>query len=124
MIRRIAEVREGDRQGLVVIRCYRSAAFRGETSSPWRFATQGRLPALHRRPPSFLRLLNHRDPARPPARRPGIHRLRGTDAGFQIAWPSRYRLDGPAFVYTDRQSRRVSIIIGYPTQLLAAAERR
>jgi len=47
-----------------------------------------------------------------------------TDAGFQIAWPSRYRLDGPAFVYTDRQSRRVSIIIGYPTQLLAAAERR
>jgi hypothetical protein len=47
-----------------------------------------------------------------------------TDAGFQIAWPGSYRLDGPAFVYTDRQSRRVSTIIGYPTQLLAAAERR
>ena len=43
---------------------------------------------------------------------------------FQIAWPGNYRLDGPAFVYTDRQSRRVSTIIGYPTQLLAAAERR
>ena len=47
-----------------------------------------------------------------------------TDASFQIAWPGSYRLDGPAFVYTDRQSRRVSTIIGYPTQLLAAAERR
>ena len=47
-----------------------------------------------------------------------------TDTGFQIAWPGNYRLDGPAFVYTDRQSRRVSTIIGYPTQLLAAAERR
>ena len=47
-----------------------------------------------------------------------------TDASFQIAWPGNYRLDGPAFVYTDRQSRRVSTIIGYPTQLLAAAERR
>ena len=47
-----------------------------------------------------------------------------TDASFQIAWPGNYRLDGPAFVYTDRQSRRVSTIIGYPTQLVAAAERR
>jgi hypothetical protein len=47
-----------------------------------------------------------------------------TDAAFQIAWPGSYRLDGPAFVYTDRHSRRVSTIIGYPTQLLAAAERR
>jgi len=47
-----------------------------------------------------------------------------TDTSFQIAWPGNYRLDGPAFVYTDRQSRRVSTIIGHPTQLLAAAERR
>jgi hypothetical protein len=47
-----------------------------------------------------------------------------TDAGFQIAWPGSYRLDGPAFVYADRQSRRVITIIGYPTQRLAAAERR
>ena len=47
-----------------------------------------------------------------------------TDTTFQIAWPGNYRLDGPAFVYTDRQSPRVSTIIGYPTQLLAAAERR
>ena len=47
-----------------------------------------------------------------------------TDANFQIAWPGAYRLDGPAFIYTDRQTRRVFTIIGYPTQLLAAAERR
>ena len=42
-----------------------------------------------------------------------------TGASFQIAWPGSYRLDGPAFVYTDRQSRRVSTILGYPTHLLA-----
>ena len=46
-----------------------------------------------------------------------------TDAGFQIAWPGAYRLDGPAFIYTDRQTRRISTIIGYPTQLLAAERR-
>ena len=42
-----------------------------------------------------------------------------TGASFQIAWPGNYRLDGPAFVYTDRHSRRVSTILGYPTHLLA-----
>jgi len=47
-----------------------------------------------------------------------------TDASFQIAGPGVYRLDGPAFIYTDRQTRGVSTIIGYPTQLLAAAEPR
>ena len=45
--------------------------------------------------------------------------LEETDASFQIAWPGSYRLDGPAFVYTDRHSRRVSTILGYPTHLLA-----
>jgi hypothetical protein len=41
------------------------------------------------------------------------------DASFQIAWPGSYRLDGPAFVYTDHNSRRVTSILGYPTHLLA-----
>ena len=41
------------------------------------------------------------------------------DTSFRIAWPGSYRLDGPAFVYTDRHSRRVSTILGYPTHLLA-----
>jgi len=49
--------------------------------------------------------------------------LEETDTSFQIAWPGSYRLDGPAFIYTDRQRGRVSTIIGYPTQLLADAER-
>ena len=42
-----------------------------------------------------------------------------TDTSFQIAWPGSYRLDGSAFVYTDRHSRRVSTILGYPMHLLA-----
>jgi hypothetical protein len=42
-----------------------------------------------------------------------------TDTSFQIAWPGSYRLDGPAFIYTDRRSGRVSTILGYPTHLLA-----
>src|SRR5271165_3283875 len=45
--------------------------------------------------------------------------LEETDTSFQIAWPGSYRLDGPAFVYTDRHSRHVSTILGNPTQLLA-----
>jgi hypothetical protein len=45
--------------------------------------------------------------------------VKETDTSFQIAWPGSYRLDGPAFVYTDRHSRRVSTILGYPTHLLA-----
>jgi hypothetical protein len=42
-----------------------------------------------------------------------------TDINFKIAWPGNYRIDGPAFVFTDRQTRRVSTILGYPTNLLA-----
>ena len=42
-----------------------------------------------------------------------------TDTRFQIAWPGSYRLDGRAFVYTDRRSRRVSTILGYPISRLA-----
>src|SRR5271166_5466164 len=45
--------------------------------------------------------------------------LEETDTSCQIAWPGSYRLDGPAFVYTDRHSRRVSTILGNPTHLLA-----
>ncbi len=46
-----------------------------------------------------------------------------TDTTFKIAWPGNYRLDGSAFIYTDRQSRRVSTILGYPTHLLAPHEK-
>ena len=46
-----------------------------------------------------------------------------TNTTFKIAWPGDYRLDGAAFVYTDRQSLRVSTILGYPTHLLAPHEK-
>ena len=43
-----------------------------------------------------------------------------TDTSFQIAWPGSYRPQTGTgfFVYTDRHSRRVSTILGYPTHLL------
>src|SRR5271166_4735617 len=43
----------------------------------------------------------------PPASRDGDPEsiaFEETDSSFQIAWPGSYRLDGPAFVYTDRHS--------------------
>jgi len=38
-----------------------------------------------------------------------------TAASFTIGWTGRYRIDGPVFMYTDRQSGRVLSIWGYPT---------
>jgi len=58
-------------------------------------------------------------PASPTTANPESIAFEETGASFQIAWPGGYRLDEPAFVYTDRHSRRVSTILGYPTHLLA-----
>ena len=41
------------------------------------------------------------------------------DSSFVIDWKGNYRIEGPAFIYSDRQSRRVATILGYPTSLLA-----
>jgi hypothetical protein len=41
-----------------------------------------------------------------------------TSEKFVISWPGDYRIDGPAFIYIDRRTGRVSTILGYPTQLL------
>src|SRR6516164_4833376 len=41
------------------------------------------------------------------------------DSSFVIDWKGAYRIEGPAFIYSDRQTRRVSTILGYPTGLLA-----
>ena len=41
------------------------------------------------------------------------------DSSFAIDWKGAYRIEGPAFIYSDRQTRRVSTILGYPTRLLA-----
>ena len=38
---------------------------------------------------------------------------------FVIDWKGDYRIEGPAFIYSDRQTRRVSTILGYPTHRLA-----
>jgi len=45
--------------------------------------------------------------------------LEETDASFAIKWKGQYRIDGPAFIYTDRASGRMTTILGYPTQLIA-----
>jgi len=45
--------------------------------------------------------------------------IEDTDTAFAIGWNGRYRIDGPAFVYSDRASGRVVTILGYPTGKLA-----
>jgi hypothetical protein len=47
-----------------------------------------------------------------------IH-LEETDTSFAIEWKGRYRIEGPAFIYADRDTGRVTTILGYPTQKLA-----
>ena len=47
-----------------------------------------------------------------------IH-IEETDTTLAIGWKGRYRIDGPAFVYADNNSGRVTTILGYPTDQLA-----
>jgi hypothetical protein len=47
-----------------------------------------------------------------------IH-LEETDTTFAIGWTGHYRIDGPAFVYSDRDTSRVTTILGYPTRKLS-----
>ena len=37
---------------------------------------------------------------------------------FAIGWKGRYRIEGPAFVYSDQDAGRVPTILGYPTDKL------
>ena len=46
-------------------------------------------------------------------------RIEETDTTFAIGWKGRYRIEGPAFVYADNDSGRVTTILGYPTDQLA-----
>jgi hypothetical protein len=46
-----------------------------------------------------------------------IH-IEETDTTFAIGWKGRYRLEGPAFIYTDQDTGRVATILGYPTDKL------
>ena len=42
--------------------------------------------------------------------------LEETDTSFAIEWKGHYRIEGSAFVYSDRDTGRVTTILGYPTQ--------
>jgi hypothetical protein len=42
-----------------------------------------------------------------------------TESNFTIGWKGHYRIEGGAFVYTDRKSGRVTAILGYPTAKIA-----
>jgi len=44
--------------------------------------------------------------------------LEETDTAFTVEWKGRYRIEGPAFVYSDKESRRIITILGYPTDKL------
>jgi hypothetical protein len=45
-----------------------------------------------------------------------------TDTSFAIDWKGHYRIEGAAFVYTDRDSGRITAILGYPTDGVTKAE--
>jgi hypothetical protein len=42
-----------------------------------------------------------------------------SDTNFAIGWKGNYQIDGDAFVFIDRDTARVTIILGYPTRRLA-----
>jgi len=46
-----------------------------------------------------------------------IH-IEETDTTFAIGWKGHYRIEGAAFIYLDRDSGRVTTILGYPTNKL------
>jgi hypothetical protein len=42
-----------------------------------------------------------------------------TDASFAIGWKGNYQINGDAFVFIDRDTARITTILGYPTRRLA-----
>jgi hypothetical protein len=49
-----------------------------------------------------------------------IH-LKETDSSIVVGWKGHYHIEGPAFIYSDRDTARVTTIIGYPTKNIAQA---
>jgi len=41
------------------------------------------------------------------------------DTNFAIGWKGNYQIDGDAFIYIDRDTARVTTVLGYPTRRLA-----
>jgi hypothetical protein len=42
-----------------------------------------------------------------------------TDTNFAVAWTGHYRVNGAAFIYSDRASGRVITLLGYPIDQIA-----
>jgi hypothetical protein len=42
-----------------------------------------------------------------------------TDTNFAIGWKGNYQINGDAFIFVDRDTARVTTILGYPTHRLA-----
>jgi hypothetical protein len=42
-----------------------------------------------------------------------------TDTNFAIGWQGNYQIDGDAFIYIDRDTARITTVLGYPTRRLA-----
>jgi hypothetical protein len=51
--------------------------------------------------------------------RPEPIHIEDTETNFTVAWTGLYRIVGPAFLYTDRDSSRLTTMFGYPTRKLA-----
>ena len=101
-IRHIREKTAGHTLRMVTIG--QLALFSTETGDAWLLEVTDKLAA---------RLARDGDPE-------PIH-LEETDTSFAIGWKGRYHIDGPAFVYSDRDTRRVTTIAGYPTKKIAQA---
>lgn len=71
-------------------------------------------------------LLDWQDGLAAPLARDGeaepIH-IEETDTNFTIDWKGNYRIEGAAFIFVNRETRRTRAILGYPTQKLEAAAR-
>src|ERR1700731_3036676 len=46
-----------------------------------------------------------------------------TDTTFAIGWKGHYRVEGPSFIYADRDTGRVTAILGYPTDKITRVAR-
>ena len=47
--------------------------------------------------------------------------LEETDTSFAIEWKGQYRIEGPAFIYIDRDTGRVATVLAYATHKIAHA---
>ena len=41
-----------------------------------------------------------------------------TDTDFAIGWKGNYHIEGRAFLYAEREARRIITILGYPSAIL------